>query len=217
MKDPQFAKLIVFINSLVPLAMVIWDVAAGTAGANPTEYALHTTGLLAIIFLFLSLTITPLRLITGANWLSHFRRMLGLFAFFYGSVHLVVYFIFYQSGSLAGVIKETGERPFILFGMSALLLMLPLAITSTNGMIKRLGGKNWKRLHWLVYACAILGMLHYWNASKLIGSQQKVFAGVLAMLLGYRVVRVLGKQAKNRRQGLEAPATRATEAASDPR
>lgn len=188
MKDPQFAKLIVFVNSLIPLTMVIFDVVQGQAGANPKEYALHTTGFLAILFLILSLAITPLRLITGANWLSHFRRMLGLFAFFYACTHLMIYFIWDRSMSLRSLFTETSNKPFILLGMAALLLMLPLAITSTNGMIKRLGGKNWKRLHWLVYPCAILAMLHYWIASKLVGMTQKTFAIALILLLAYRVV-----------------------------
>lgn len=188
MKDPQFAKLIVFVNSLIPLTMVVFDVVQGDAGANPKEYALHTTGLLAIFFLVLSLAVTPLRLLTGANWLSHFRRMLGLFAFFYACTHLLIYLIWDRSMSIRSLFAETSNKPFILLGMAALLLMLPLAITSTNGMIKRIGAKNWKRLHWLVYPCAILAMLHYWIASKLVGTTQKVLAIVLILLLLYRLL-----------------------------
>lgn len=187
MKDPGFAKLVVFINSLIPLAMLVWDVSQGQAGANPKEYAIHTTGFLAILFLVLSLAITPLRLISGANWLSHFRRMLGLFAFFYACTHLGTYYVWDRGLNFASLIDEAIKRPFIYFGMGALILMIPLAITSTNGMIKRIGGKNWKNLHMLVYPAAILAMTHYWLASKLVGTTQKTMLAVLILLLGYRV------------------------------
>jgi sulfoxide reductase heme-binding subunit YedZ len=121
------------------------------------------------------------------NWLSHFRRMLGLFAFFYGCVHLLIYFTFDRGLSLSSLVSETAERPFILFGMTALLLMLPLAITSTNSMVRRLGAAKWKRLHQLAYVSAIAGVVHYYYSSKVTSRLQIAFIVALALLLGYRV------------------------------
>src|SRR3954470_7591863 len=147
MKDPGFAKSVVLLNGLVPLALLCWDDYFDQLGANRSEAIIHTTGVLALVFLFLSLTVTPLRKITGYNFLSHFRRMLGLFAFFYGCLHLLSYMSFDRGWSISGVIADVSKKPFILLGMAALLIMVPLAITSTNGMIKRLGAARWKRLH----------------------------------------------------------------------
>lgn len=188
MKDPGFAKLIVLVNGSIPLALLALDAYNKRLGANPIMAAIHTTGMTALIFLMLSLAVTPVRKISGWNWLSHFRRMLGLFAFFYATIHLGLYFAFDQQLNLAAVIKDVSSKPFILFGMTSLLLMVPLAITSTNSMIKRLGAARWKRLHQLVYVAAIAAMLHYAYSGKLITNQMKVFIAVLAILLGYRVM-----------------------------
>ena len=196
MKDPQFIKSVVFINSVVPLAILCWDAYFGQLGANPTEAALHVTGMLALIFLLLSLTITPLRKITGNNQFSLFRRMLGLFAFFYGCVHLFTYFAFWRSFSLSGTIEDVSKRNFILFGMLALLLMVPLAATSTNAAIKRLGAARWKRLHQLAYIAAFLGAVHFWMSKKADKSLPWVFAIALAILLGYRVWALRKKPAR---------------------
>ncbi len=196
MKNPRFAKFVVLLNALVPLALLGWDAYFDQLGANRSEAIIHTTGVLALVFLFLSLAVTPLRKLTGNNFLSHFRRMLGLFAFFYGCLHLLAYVGFNQGWSVAGVGKDVGEKPFILLGMAALLIMVPLAITSTNGMIKRLGAKWWKRLHWLVYPAAIFAATHFWMSKKSDKSQPKAFALVLAVLLGYRIVAALRKQRK---------------------
>jgi sulfoxide reductase heme-binding subunit YedZ len=144
--------------------------------------------MLTLVFLMLSLTVTPARLITGLNWLSHFRRMLGLYAFFYGVVHLTLYFAFDRSFSFSGTVQDVIKRPFILFGMTGLLLMVPLALTSTNGMIKRLGAARWKRLHQLVYLSAIAGVLHYYILVKADKRLPLAFAGALALLFGYRVL-----------------------------
>lgn len=188
MKDPRFAKFVLFVNGLVPLSLLGWDAYWHRLGADPIKFALHTTGMLALIFLILSLTITPARKLSGRNWLSHFRRMLGLFAFFYATLHFSIYFIFDQSRSLASVVKDTAEHRFILFGMTALLSMAPLAITSTNGMIKRLGSLRWKRLHRLAYVAGIAGVIHYYCVGKVVSLQALAFIGVLAVLLGYRLV-----------------------------
>jgi DMSO/TMAO reductase YedYZ heme-binding membrane subunit len=187
MKDAKFAKFVVFINSAVPLALLLWDAYHAQLGANPTLFAIHTTGMLALIFLCLTLLVTPLRKITGWNVFSHFRRMLGLYAFFYGCTHLLIYFVFDQSLSVAGVVKDTLAHRYIFFGMTSLFLMVPLAITSTNAMIKRLGAAKWKRLHQLVYISAIAGVVHYYLLVKADTRLPITFAIVLGVLLGYRL------------------------------
>jgi DMSO/TMAO reductase YedYZ heme-binding membrane subunit len=188
MKDPRFAKFVVLVNGAVPLGMLAWDAYSQQLGPNPTNDAIHITGVMAIIFISLTLAVTPVRKITGWNWLSHFRRMLGLFAFFYACVHLSLYFAFQRSFSVTGVIENTEKRPFIFFGMAALVLMIPLAITSTNGMIKALGARKWKRLHQLVYFVAIAAAIHFWMNGKVVGSGPKIFAGIVAVLLASRIV-----------------------------
>jgi sulfoxide reductase heme-binding subunit YedZ len=187
MRDPRFAKLIVFVNSAVPLTMLGWDALHDNLGANPVEFAIRTTGMLTLIFLLLTLAVTPIRKLTGWNWLSHFRRMLGLYAFFYGCLHFLTYFGFYQSFNVKNVIADTIKRWFILFGMTALLMMVPLAITSTDGMIKRMGAKRWKRLHWLIYPAAIAGVLHYYLLVKADTTKPALFGVVLGLLLWQRV------------------------------
>jgi sulfoxide reductase heme-binding subunit YedZ len=186
-KDPRFSKFVVLINGAVPLALLAWDGYYHHLGANPTLFAIHTTGMLTLIFLFLTLCVTPLRKMTGWNWLSHFRRMLGLYAFFYGCVHLLTYLVFDQSLNLLNVVKDTFARRFIFFGMFGLLLMVPLAITSTNAMIKRLGAKKWKRLHQLVYVSAMAGVVHYYLLVKADTRLPLTFVAVLGALFLYRI------------------------------
>ena len=188
MKDPGFAKFVVLVNGSVPLAILCWDAYWHQLGANPVTFALRTTGMLALVFLTLSLSVTPLRKISGWNYFSNFRRMLGLYAFFYGCLHLLTYFAFDRSLDLGSTVNDVIKRPFILVGMTALLLMVPLALTSTNAMIKRLGAARWKRLHRLAYVSAIAGVLHYYLLVKADIRQPVAFACVLAILLGYRVV-----------------------------
>jgi len=187
MKNADFAKFVVLVNGAVPLSLLLWDAANHQLGANPTDFAIKTTGMLTLIFLIVSLAVTPLRLVTGRNYFSNFRRMLGLYAFFYGVLHLSTYFIFDRSLSLSGTFADTLARPFIFFGMSALLLMVPLAVTSTNASIKRLGAARWKRLHQLVYLSAILGVLHYYSLVKADIRKPVAFGIALALLLLYRV------------------------------
>lgn len=187
MKDTRFTKLVLFINGLVPLALLLWDVWRKRVGANPLEFVTRTTGMLTLVFLFLSLTVSPLRRITGANWIIKFRRMLGVFAFFYGLLHLLTYVAFDRFFRFATVPGDIVKRPFIAIGMTAFFLMLPLAITSTDAMIKRLGGKRWARLHRVVYAAAILGVLHYYMLVKSDVRLPLTFAFLLAVLLGFRI------------------------------
>jgi DMSO/TMAO reductase YedYZ heme-binding membrane subunit len=188
MKDPQFAKFVLLVNGAVPAALLGWDASQHQLGANPVKHAIHITGNVAIIFIALTLAITPVRKLTGWNGFSHFRRMLGLYAFFYACVHLMIYFVFDQSLSVTAVFRDVMNHRFIFFGMAALVLMIPLAVTSTNGMIKRLGAKKWKNLHKLVYIVAIAAAIHFWMSSKLVGVYQEAFAGTIAVLLGYRII-----------------------------
>jgi sulfoxide reductase heme-binding subunit YedZ len=188
MKDPRFAKFVLLINGVVPLGMLAWDAYNGQIGANPVNDAIHITGVMTLVFLSLTLAVTPVRKITGWNWLSHFRRMLGLFAFFYAMIHFSLYFALQRSFSVTGVFEDTAKRPFIFFGMAALVLMIPLAITSTNGMIKWMGARKWKRLHQLIYLVAIAAAIHYWLNGKVVGLGQEVFAGIIAVLLASRIV-----------------------------
>ena len=188
MKDAKFAKFVLLVNCLVPLAMLGYDASQHRLGSNPVEYLIRTTGMLALIFLILSLAITPARKISGYNAFSHFRKMLGLCAFFYGLLHFASYFIFDRSLGIKSTIADTWARPFILLGMTALLVMVPLALTSTTGMIKRLGAARWKRLHRLAYMAGVAGALHYFLLVKADTRQPLVFAAVLTLLLGYRLV-----------------------------
>src|SRR6266550_496323 len=135
MKDPRFAKFVLFINALVPLTLLLWDVYHKRVGANPLEFATRTTGMLTLLFLMITLAVTPARKITGLSWLIKFRRMLGLFAFFYGFLHLLTYVGFDRYFNLRSIPRDVVTRPFIAFGMTAFLLMLPLAITSTSKMV----------------------------------------------------------------------------------
>ena len=187
MKDTRFAKVLIFINSLIPLMLLSWDLYRKQVGANPLEFVTRTTGVLTIIFLLLSLAITPLRRITGANWLVKFRRMLGLYAFFYGFLHLMTYVSFDRFFNLKSIPGDVAQRPFIAIGMLTFFLMVPLAITSTNKMVKRLGGKRWNLLHKLTYLAGVGGVLHYWMLVKSDTRIPLTFGFVLVVLLGYRI------------------------------
>lgn len=188
MKDIKFYKTVVFINSLVPLALMAWDWYRQKLGANPVEFLTRTTGMLTLIFLLISLAVTPLRKITSLQWLIQFRRMLGLYAFFYGFLHLVTYVWFDRTFNLKSTVEDISARPFIAVGMLSFFLLVPLAITSTKGWIKRLGGKRWARLHKLVYVSAIGGVIHFWMLVKSDTRLPIRFAFVLALLLGSRLV-----------------------------
>jgi methionine sulfoxide reductase heme-binding subunit len=183
-----FPKLVIFINALIPLVLLLWDLYHKRVGPNPLEFATRTTGMLTLVFLSLTLAVTPLRKIFGVNAFVKFRRMLGLFAFFYGSLHLLTYVWFDRQFHLLSTIEDIGRRPFILAGMTAFVLMVPLAITSTNQMVKRLGGKTWARLHRLVYFAAIAGVIHFWMLVKSDTSLPLTFGFIVLFLLGYRVL-----------------------------
>ena len=187
-KSTNFAKLVIFLNALVPLAMLLWDVYRKRVGANPVEFMTHTTGMLTLIFLMITLALTPVRKVTGANWVVKFRRMLGLYAFFYGILHLLTYVWFDRFFNLRSIVDDVTQRPFIAIGMTGFFLMTPLAITSTNKMVKRLGGKRWAKLHRLIYLAAVAGVLHFWMLVKSDTRLPLTFAFILFLLIGYRVL-----------------------------
>jgi len=196
MTDVKFNKVLIFINSLVPLALLLWDAIYGNLGANPIEFFLRTTGVLTLVFLLITLSVTPLRKIYGWNQLVKFRRMLGLYAFFYGFLHLITYSVFDKSLSVSAIAGDVWERPFIAVGMFSFFLLIPLAVTSTNAMIKRLGGKNWVKLHKLTYLVAIGGVVHFWMIVKSDVTYPFLFAVILAGLLGYRIYAAYEKPKK---------------------
>ena len=188
MTDVRFTKLVVFVNALVPLVLLLWDLYRKRVGPNPLDFATKTTGMLTLIFLSLTVAVTPLRRIFGINALIKVRRMLGLFAFAYGSLHLLTYIWFDRQFNLISMVQDVAKRPFILAGMTAFVLMVPLAITSTNRMVKRLGGKRWARLHRLVYFAAIAGVIHFWMLVKSDTRLPLTFAFILFFLIGYRLL-----------------------------
>jgi sulfoxide reductase heme-binding subunit YedZ len=187
MSNIRFTKLVVFVNALVPLVLLLWDVYHQNVGANPQEFAIRTTGMLTLVFLTLTIAITPVRKIFAANSLIKLRRMVGLFAFFYGALHLTTYFWFDRLFNLRSVIEDIARRPFILVGMATFVLMVPLAITSTNKMVKRLGGKNWGRLHRVVYVAAVSGVVHFWMLVKSDTRLPLTFGFIIGLLLAHRV------------------------------
>jgi sulfoxide reductase heme-binding subunit YedZ len=179
-------KPLLFIASLLPLAWLLWLGSQERLGANPVETLSHATGDWSLRFLLLTLAITPLRRLSGWNGVQKYRRMLGLFAFFYVSLHFAVYLVFDQFFDWTAIVADIARRPYITVGFAAFVLLIPLAITSTNGMIRRLG-RHWQRLHRLVYLTAILGVLHYAWLVKADLREPLLYGGLLAALLGYRL------------------------------
>ena len=157
-------------------------------GANPAEFITRSTGDWTLRFLLITLAVTPLRRLSGWNRLLRFRRMLGLFAFFYGVVHLSSYVAFDHVFDVGEILKDIVKRPFITVGFTALLLMTPLAVTSTNAMVRRLGARRWLALHRLIYVIAPLGVLHFWWMVKRDVTEPAIYAAILVLLLGYRVI-----------------------------
>ena len=183
----SWVKAAVFVVALAPVGWLAWKGVMGDLGANPLEAITHATGDWTLRFLLATLAVTPLRALTGLNALIRFRRMLGLYAFFYGTLHLFTYLWFDQFFSWPEILRDIAKRPFITAGVAAFLLMVPLAATSTAGMIRRLGGARWRALHRLVYAAAILGVVHYWWLVKADVSLPRTYAAVLGVLLAARL------------------------------
>ncbi len=188
MTNPRFAKAIVWINGAVPAALLLWDAWHDRLGANPVNFALRTTGLLSLIFVVLTLLVTPLRQLTGINALFPHRRTLGLYAAFHAFAHFGIFFWWDRQASVSSTLSEIVARQYIWYGAIALLIFIPLTITSTAGMMRRLGPTRWKNLHRLVYVAAIGGAVHYLLLNKVVTTQSIVFASVIGALLVYRVV-----------------------------
>ena len=187
MKEIRFAKFLVLLNGAVPVALLAYDAFRGELGANPVNFAIRTTGMLALIFLLLSLAITPLSKSTGYGWLAHFRRSLGLYAFFHAAGHFLLFFVYDRAMNVASTLGELIARPYLAVGASSLLVMIPLAVTSTNAMIKRLGTPRWKKLHKLAYYAAVAAVVHFYMLVKADVRLPLFFAAVLTLLLGYRL------------------------------
>ncbi|SPA27476.1 Protein-methionine-sulfoxide reductase heme-binding subunit MsrQ [Cupriavidus taiwanensis] len=195
-------KLVLWLLALLPFVRLLYLGATEQYGANPLEFVTRSTGTWTLVMLCLTLAITPLRRLTGWNWLIRMRRMLGLFAFFYGLQHFLLWIGVDRGFDLAYMIKDVYKRPFITVGFTAFMLMVPLALTSTNGMVRRLGGKRWQALHRLVYAIAVLAILHYWwhKAGKNDFGEVSIYAAVVLVLLGMRLWWRLRKPAAGTRQ-----------------
>jgi sulfoxide reductase heme-binding subunit YedZ len=187
--NAEFSKLLVFINALIPLALLLWDIDTGQVGPDKVTYILHTTGLMALICLMFSLAVTPLRLLTGMNFFMHFRRLLGLFAFFYAALHVLAYLNYQRGWDLPAVVRDVFTVRYIFFGLTAFVLMIPLALTSTAASVKRLGAAKWKRLHQLVYLTAICAVIHFYLLVKADERLPLTFILILAVLLAIRILR----------------------------
>ncbi len=179
-------KALLFAICLMPLGWLVVDWRADALGANPIEAVAHATGDWTLRLLLITLAVTPLRRLTGLHWVLRLRRMLGLFAFAYGVVHLLAYVGLDQYFDWSAIAMDILKRPYITVGFSALLLMTPLAVTSNAFMIRRLGGRRWQSLHRSIYAIAVLGVLHFWWLVKADYLQPFLYTACLATLLGMR-------------------------------
>ncbi|OFW45333.1 MAG: sulfoxide reductase heme-binding subunit YedZ [Acidobacteria bacterium RIFCSPLOWO2_12_FULL_60_22] len=183
----KWIKALLFLLCLSPLAWLVWQGFHQGLGANPIEKITHTTGDSTLTFLLITLSITPLRkLLDQPAWIR-FRRMLGLFAFFYGFLHFLTYLVLDQFFDFPGIVKDVAKRPFITAGFTGFVLLIPLAITSTAGWIRRLGGKRWQMLHRLIYLTAIAGVVHYYWLVKSDVTKPVRYGAVLAFLLVCRI------------------------------
>jgi sulfoxide reductase heme-binding subunit YedZ len=199
----RFSKVAVFVAALGPVAWLVWAAFTGNLSANPLSDITNETGVWTLRFVCVTLAITPVRKLTGWNALIRFRRMAGLFAFFYGTLHLLTYVVVDRFAGLdfpdgivawttvrnlaASVVEDIGKRPFITIGFTAWSTMVPLALTSTAGMIRRLGGRRWNLLHRLVYVTAVLGVVHYWWLVKADISRPLAYGVVVGVLLAIRI------------------------------
>jgi len=185
------AKPLVFIASLLPFAWFFYAALANNLGANPAEYLIRSLGDWALRFLCITLAITPARVVLHLPPLVRLRRMVGLFTYFYAALHLLAYAWFDMGFDVAEIVKDIAKRPFILVGFAAFLLLTPLAITSMNRMVKAMGAKRWQALHKAVYVIALLAILHFFwmRAGKNDFAEVAVYAVILAVLLGWRLVR----------------------------
>ena len=208
----KWTKVLVFLLCLIPVGQMTYNTFTGNLTANPVEYFQHTTGDWTLRFLVFTLCITPLRRLLKIPDLIRFRRMLGLFAFSYGCMHFLTYLGPDQSFNFAGMLKDVAKRPFVTVGFTAFVLLIPLAVTSTAGWIRRLGGRRWKILHRLVYISAVCGVIHYYWLVKSAVLRPLMYGAVVSVLLLWRLVVWV-----RRRPAISAAATthRASAAVSD--
>jgi methionine sulfoxide reductase heme-binding subunit len=184
----RWTKALVFALCSVPALLLLWDFHKDALGPNPVEYITHTTGDWTIRFLLITLSITPLRKLLPLPLLIRFRRMLGLYAFFYGCLHLATYLFLDQSFDWAGIWKDIYKRPYITAGFTAWVLMVPLALTSTAWSIRKLGGKRWQLLHRLIYFSALGGVIHYYWLVKSDVRLPLMYGAILLVLMLYRMI-----------------------------
>jgi sulfoxide reductase heme-binding subunit YedZ len=201
------AKVLVFLLSAIPFLIIIWRTIRGDLTANPVEYYQHTTGNWTLRFLIFTLCITPFRKLFSLPELIRFRRMLGLFAFFYVCLHFFTYLGPDQSFNFAGMLKDVVKRPFITVGFAAFVLLIPLAITSTAGWIRRLGGKRWQAIHRSIYVCAILGVIHYYWLVKSDVRKPLFYGALVAILLLWRLANWFSKRKPSAVAHTTAPTT----------
>jgi sulfoxide reductase heme-binding subunit YedZ len=183
------AKVLVFLGGVYPLARMVLFGFTGALGANPIEFITRSTGLWTLVFLCITLAITPVRRMTGVNALLRFRRMLGLFAFFYVVLHFTTYIWFDKWFDVFAILKDIAKRPFIMVGFAAFVLLIPLAVTSPQAMVKKLG-RRWRTLHMLIYTIAVLAILHFWwmKAGKHDLFLPKIYGSIVVVLLAWRLV-----------------------------
>ncbi|MGI4983713.1 MAG: sulfite oxidase heme-binding subunit YedZ [Janthinobacterium lividum] len=198
-KRLRIVKPIVFLASLYPLARLVFFGFTDRLSANPVQFVTFSTGTWALVLLCVTLAVTPLRRLTGANWLIRLRRMLGLFAFFYAVLHFVIYLWFDQNWNFGAMLADVWRRPFIMVGFGAFVLLLLLAATSPKAAVRRLG-RHWQTLHRLIYLAAGLALLHFWwmKAGKNDLFEPKIYVAVVAVLLAFRVVWALKTAAQKR-------------------
>jgi len=183
-------KSSVFIACLIPFGQLLFQAFTDNLGANPVETITRSTGIWTLTFLLITLSVTPLRRISGQHWLIKLRRMLGLFAFFYVSLHFTTFILFDHFFDFQEIVKDVLKRPFITVGFTSFLLLIPLALTSTSGMVRRLGGKRWQQLHRLIYVAAIGGVVHFLWLVKIDIRRPLIYGSILALLLTYRIVTI---------------------------
>jgi sulfoxide reductase heme-binding subunit YedZ len=198
----RLLKVVVFLLCLVPLSVLVWKGFNGLLGANPVDVITRSTGRWTLTFLLITLSMTPLRKLAAMPWLVRFRRMLGLFAFFYGTLHMMTYVWLDKSFDVHAMLHDIYKRRFITAGMTAFTLMLPLALTSTAGWIRRLGGKRWQKLHRLIYLSAAAGVVHFIWLVKADLRKPLTYGAILVVLLLYRAAAWLWTKAMRARQAV---------------
>jgi methionine sulfoxide reductase heme-binding subunit len=204
-------KPVVFLACLIPVALLAWKAYSQALGANPIEVITHATGDWTLRFLLITLSVSPMRKLTGQLWLIRYRRMFGLFAFFYGTLHFLTYIWLDKFFDLHEMLHDIAKRKFITVGFTAFVLLIPLALTSTQGGIRRLGGKRWQALHRLIYFSAMAGVIHYWWLVKADIHKPLEYAAILTILLGYRIAVWARPKLNAKRKSLPEPRVEVSE------